>query len=304
MQMDQSNDDLLLNPTLKQDDFESLASARQGSLLTDASALATRMLQGEIDDRIDASIIFNNVAQIMAIGLRHNEAALFRQGIESLVEIWKQGDFKALYPLTPPDFEASLWENLGINLYALGGIAVAGARWAEVRELTKQAPTGGSSEKSWLRQGQVVSARSNSSYDRESILGLAARRLGNMEPDMSEADAIQCLARFDLLSGLIVGEEKLRGFYPNAAESSEELVEPLVIEHLRSSDSPLREHVFKEDTPGLVEALQEYDRLARLQAALARYKNGSWKWRGFSDARTLIFFAEEHILEEWAGAAS
>jgi hypothetical protein len=302
--MDPSNDDLLLNPSLKRNDFDSFSSTKRGSLLADAPALAARMLHGEVDDRIDASIIFNNVAQIMAIALRHHDAALFRQGVEGLVEIWKEGNFKALYPLTPPDFEASLWENLGINLYVLGGLAVASERWSEIRELTNQAPTGGSGEKSWLRQGQVISARSSTDYDRESILGLAAQRLGSMEPEISETDAIQYLARFDLLSGLIIGEEDLRGFYPNAAEFSEELVEPFVIEQLRSSGSPLREHVFKEDTPGLLKALEEYDRVARLQAALARYKNGSWKWHGFSDARTLVFLAEEHMLEEWAGAGS
>lgn len=300
--MDQSNEALLLNPGVKRDDFVALPSTRRESLLVDAPALAGKLLAGEADDRIDASIIFNNIAQIMALGLREHDETMFRKGVEALVEIWKEGSFEALYPTTPPDFEASLWENLGVNLYALGGLAVASQRWGEVRELTKQAPTGGSSEKSWLRQGQVISARSNTDYDRESILSLAARRLKSMEPGVSEAEAIKCLAHFDLLSGLIIGEENLRGFYPNAAEFSEELVEPFVIEKLRSLDSPVRERVFKEDTPGLVKALAEYDRMARLQAAQARYKNGSWKWRGFSDARTLFFLAEGHILEEWASA--
>lgn len=302
MVMDQSNDDLLLNPSLLRDDLSALPSTRRESLLVDAPALAGRLLASEADDRIDASIIFNSIAKIMALGLREHDEAIFGKGVAALVEIWKEGSFEALYPTTPPDFEASLWENLGINLYALGGLAVVGERWGRVRELTKQAPTGGSSEKSWLRQGQVISARSNTDYDRESILSLAARRLKSMEPEVSEAEAIQCLARFDLLSGLIIGEENLRGFYPNAAEFSEELVEPFVIEKLRSPDSPVRECVFKEDTPGLVKALAEYDRMARLQAALARYKNGPWKWRGFSDARTLVFFAEEHMLEEWVSA--
>ena len=300
--MDRSNDDLLLSPDLKRDELVALPSTRRESLLVGAPALAGRLLEGEVDDRIDASIIFNNIAQIMALGLREHDEAMFRKGVDALVQIWKQGSFEALYPTTPPDFEASLWENLGINLYALGGLAVMSERWKEVRELTKQAPTGGSSEKSWLRQGQVVSARSNTDYDRESILSLAARRLKSFEPDLPETEAIQCLACFDLLSGLVIAEENLRGFYPNAAEFSEEVVEPFVIEKLRAPDSPVREYVFREDTPGLVKALVEYDRMARLQAALARYKNGSWGWRGFSDARTLIFFAEEHMLEEWAAA--
>jgi hypothetical protein len=68
---------------------------------------------------------------------------------------------------------------------------------------------------------------------------------------------------------------------------------------LRSADSTLRQHVFPGDNSGLVTSLSEYDRLARLQAALARYRNLPWEWRGFADARTLVFLAEEHILEEW-----
>ena len=90
--------------------------------------------------------------------------------------------------------------------------------------------------------------------------------------------------------------------YPNAAEFSEELVERFVIDNLRAPDSELRRFVFANDTPGLVKALAEYDRVARLQAALARFQNVPWQWRGFSDARTLIFIADENVLEEWAAA--
>lgn len=300
--MNANNEDLLLNPLLAKAEVEALPATRRISLLEDAPTVATRLLSGEVDDRADAQIVFNNVSQIMALALDHHDTALFGKGIDALKTIWETGSYEALYPIEPPDFEASLWENLGINLYALGGLATARERWAEVRELTTQAPTGGSGEKSWLRQGQVVSARSNDRYAEESILSLAKGRLQVLDSAVGEGEAIEHLARFDLLSGLIIGEKALRGFYPNAAEFSEELVEPLVIEGLRSKDSPIRSYVFADDTAGLTKALAEYDRVARLQAALARYRNIPWAWRGFSDARTLVFLAEEHMLEEWAGA--
>ena len=273
--------------------------SRRSSLVLDSPPVAARLLASDIDDQADASIVINHVSQIMAIALQEHDSDLFNTGIKSLVEIWKQGKYEALYPVRPPEFEASLWERLGISLYALGGLAVAGQRWAEVRELTRQSPTGGSGEKSWLRQGQVVSARGNDYYPEESMLQLADRRLRGMRPAVAEAESQQSLARFDLLSCLIIGEENLRGFYSNAAEFSEELIEPLVIDELRKTESAVRQYVFPDDNPGLINALAEYDRVARLQAALARYRNQRWEWRGFSDARTLVFLAEGNILEDW-----
>lgn len=300
--MDLKNDEILLRAALKRSELEALPSARLTSLLADAPPLAAKMLGGDIGDQTDASIIIDNAGQIMAIALEHHDALLYGKGIESLAEIWKNGDYEALYPVKPPDFEASLWEALGINLYALGGIAVAQERWPEIRALTLQAPTGGPRDKSWLRQGQVVSSRANDDYPEESILRLADRRLRKLSADISEDESLRHLARFDLLSDLIIGEENQRGFFPNAAELDESLVEPLIIDELRSSDSALRQYVFPGDTPTMVKTLAEYDRMARYQAALARYRNLPWGWRGFSDARTLAFLAEEHILEEWASA--
>jgi hypothetical protein len=87
---------------------------------------------------------------------------------------------------------------------------------------------------------------------------------------MEDAEAIDNLARFDLLAGLIIGESSLRGFFPNAAEFSERIVEPFVIEHLREVDSPVRRYVFADNNAGMADVLAEYDRAARLQAALAR----------------------------------
>lgn len=301
--MEKGNNDLLLEPRLKREELENLAPSRRSSLLSDAPPLAARLLRGDIEDQADASIVITNVSQIMAIALGEHDAALFGNGIEALEGIWKEGGYEALYPVRPPAFEASLWERLGIDLYAVGGLTVYAERWLELRQLTTQSPTGGPNEKSWLRQGQVVSARGNEHYPEESILRLAVNRMQSMKTGLSEEEAIRCLAVFDLLSGLVIAEENLRGFYPNAAEFSEQLLEPTIIESLRTVESPIRQQVFPDDTPGLIKALVEYDRTARLQAALARYRGLAWEWRGFADARTLVFLTEEHILEEWTSGA-
>jgi hypothetical protein len=301
--MGASNKDLLLDPQLTNAALESLPASRRISLVAEAPDVVAPMLAGDIDDRADAQIVVTNVARIMAVALRQHDLPLFVKGIESLKTIWSTGQYEALYPVRPPDFEASLWENLGINLYALGALAVVEERWLELRELVKPSPTGGSGEKSWLRQSQVVSARSNDHYGEESMLALAKAGVRVLEPGMSEDKVIEGLVRFDLLAGLIIGESSMKGFFPNGAEFSEEIVESFVIEHLRPVDSPVRRYVFADDSPGMADVLAEYDRTARLQAALARYRGLRWGWRGFSDARTLAFIAERgHILEEWLSA--
>jgi hypothetical protein len=299
--MPPTNADLLLDPNLSVAATRELPTTRRASLLAEAPALASKLLASEVDDRIDASIVFDTVAKVMAIAVKDHDADLFTEGVASLVEIWKEGKFEALLPTTPPEFEASLWENLGINLYALGGLAIAEERWAELRELTTQSPTGGSAEKSWLRQAQVASSRANHDYPEESVFRHAVKRLQMFDDTLTYEQAESLLARFDLISGLIISEEGPRGFFPNAAELPATTVEPFVIEQVREPNAALREHVFAGNPDGLRAALAEYDRMARTQAALARYVGQNWAWRGFSDARTLVFIAEGHKLEEWSG---
>jgi hypothetical protein len=282
--MNESDKDILLDPRLSSGALEALPGDRLLSLVEAAPDVVAPLLAGDISDRADAQIAFTNVARVMALALKHHDSALFAKGVEALTRIWSTGDYKALYPLRTPDFEASLWENLGINLYALGALAVTRERWPEVRELATPSPTGGSGEKSWLRQSQVASARSSDHYDRETILSLAGVRVKDLEPAMDDAAATEGLARFDLVAGMVIGEKGLGSFYPNGAEFSAALVEPFVVEHLRRPESAVRQHVFINDNAGLADALGEYDRMARVQAALARYRQVEWGWRG---SRTL-----------------
>jgi hypothetical protein len=198
-----------------------------------------------------------------------------------------------------PDFEASLWERLVTEIYALGGLAVRQKRWEDMRQLSTEpatSPPSSPSYKSWLRQGQVASSRSAVYPD--SVLALAARRLEELDANIASADALKSVCEFDLLSSLVVSEKNPDAYFPNCAEFSESLVEPLVIEALRPPGSPLRQHVFAGNTEGLRGALRDFDAKARTQAALVRHAGGDWQWRAFADARTWVFINDGRILED------
>ena len=111
-----------------------------------------------------------------------------------------------------------------------------------------------SQNETWLRQGQVASARTTGPTD--SLPRLAARRLTELT-DLTDPEALKAVCRFDMLSALIISEtETDKHLAPNTQaplEFSEELVEPLVINELRRRESPLRQYVFPGDDDGLRE---------------------------------------------------
>jgi hypothetical protein len=291
----ESNRDILLNPSAALDD---LPGSRLSSLLSDAPPLAEEMLRGAADERPDAHIVIQNVSAIASRALHEHNAELFSEAIASLREIWKVGNPRAMYPTTTPAFEASLWELIAAELYALGGLAVSLERWAAVHELSAEKPDPDTLRESWLRQGQVASARAATVPD-DTMLEIATRPLSRLEPSLSEPDARAALSRFDLLSCLIIRQADPDGFYPNASKFSESLAEPVVFERLRDPNDPLREYVYPGDQDGLREALRDYDEKARLAAAQARRRSHDWQWRGFSDERTLLFIFRGQRPEDW-----
>ncbi len=298
--MDSTNRDLLLNPATSKT-LESVSRTRLVSLVADGPPLARELLSGGVDDRIDAQIVFSNLIAIMGHALREHDDELFSKGIAALASIWDLGDRMAMYPTITPDREASLWESLTIGLYALGGLAMRHERWAQIREVTVQRPSA-ADDYSWLRQGQIASDRAARTGEPHSILRLAANRSQELSPGATPDESLEATARFDLLSALIMSETDPTQFYPNAAEFSEALVEPLVIDELRRANSPLRRQVFVDDNDGLREGLRNYDAKARAQAAIQRYFNRDWRWRAFADGRTWSFINEGFILEEWPRA--
>lgn len=294
--MDRTNRDVLLDPGTS-DILGSVSRSRLVSLAADSPTLARELLSGDVGERIDAQIVFNNLIAIMGHALREHDDGLFSKGVAALVSIWDLGDRMAMYPTITPDHEASLWEALTIGLYALGSLAVRLERWAQIRELTVQSPVA-SGDDSWLRQGQVASDRAARRGEPHSILRLAANRTQELSPGATKDASLEAAARFDLLSGLVMAETGPSQFYPNAAEFSEALVEPLVIGELRRPNSPLRQHVFAGDNDGLRASLRDYDAKAREQAAYQRYYKRDWRWHAFADGRTWSFIAEGYILEE------
>jgi hypothetical protein len=300
-----NNEEILLNEgTGVPSGLAGLPASRLQSLLSDAPIVAHRLLAGAVDDRADAQLVYRSTSAIMARALGDHDCDLFSSGIRSMAAMWSIGDPDAMLANRTRDLEAGLWEAITVELFAIGGLAVGRERWDEMRQIVLGGPPQKrKSDRWWLRQGQVASTRSTS-YRDETVLHLAVPRMRALDPGGAN-DTLTAICRFDLLNALIISEEGTGGYYPNCAAFSESLVEPLVIDCLRSVASPLRQYVFAGDEAGLRKALLEFDAVARAQAAYARYgasrgQGGSnWEWRAFKDARTWSFINAGQMLEEW-----
>jgi len=296
--MASSNHEILLDPRTGEGrpDLDALAVSRLSSLLTDAPEVAAELLNGANEEQADALIVFRTISAVAAHALGNHDVNLFSQAIRSFEAIWKLGDRDAMLFLRTPAFEASLWEPLVVELFALGGLAVRGGRWDEFRELVLQEP---SSRGVWLRQGQVASSRDAQPED--SLLQLAARRARHLDPDASDEKTLSAVCQADFLAAVIISEADPDGYFPNAAEFGEGFVEELVIGPLRDNGSSLRRRIFSEDDEALREALRLYDEKARLYAAQQRGRGETWNWRGFSDYRSLLFIVAGQRPEGWEG---
>jgi len=176
--MDPWNRETLLDPAtarrvrdLRRDQLAGLISASHG--------VAQEQLAGTAEDRVDAQVVVQNLVAIIDHAMVASDDELFTAGIEAARQIWDIGDRAAMYRSRTPDFEASLWEGLAIELYALGGIAVRHERWAQLRTLTLQYPAT-TGKNTWLREGQVASSRAARTPDAESVLELAAPLLRHL----------------------------------------------------------------------------------------------------------------------------
>jgi len=276
--------------------------------LANAPKVARELLTSQDPgDQADASVVYRSVSSILARGILDRDDQLFDAGIASALEIYRIGDFSVSLRSKPPDLEASLWESLVIELFALGGLAVAEEAWQRVRGLALQQPDPDNDYYlSWLRHGQVHSSRS-SLDPADSLPHLAARRLGELREGFASEDALAAVCRFDLLAALIVAEavaadtsrDLKRDAYPSAAVCSEALVEPLVIDALRDQQSDVRQVVFAGDDAGLRQALRHYNEHAVAEAAYHRAPGAPWEWRGLSDHRTWAFIRGGEMWEDY-----
>lgn len=294
-----SNRDLLLDPAVgKREGLPSLSSLQLASMLDEAPALAQEMLV-DPDEQTDALLVYRAVSAVLAESLLRADAPLFSRGVSRLLAIYRLGDFSADLRTRTPDFEASLWESIAIELFALGGLAVAREMWPQVRELTLQVPNPDSAaayDRSWLRHGQVASARS-AQDPTDSLPQLAATRLGELLPT-PDVDLLALVCRFDLLAALVVTENGGE-YYPNAAPFSETLVEPFIIDQLRRVNTPVRASVFAGDDERLRAGLRSYNEDAVVEAANHRAGGRRWEWRGWSNARTWFFIRTGDQWERW-----
>jgi hypothetical protein len=265
--------------------------------LEQAPRIAERTLNGDPDEQLDAVLVYRSVAAIMVEALRRRVDHVFSRGAVTLAELWEIGNRDAMLFNVTPDFEATLWESIGILLYAVGALAVHWELWPQVREISQhESPSSG---EGWLRQGQVVSARTADPTD--SFSALVIQWVTRLASGIGEDEARQAFARFDLLSALVISELDVRyGFYPNAAEFDSDLVEPLVIDQLRFENTAIRSQVYPGRDQDLQNGLKAYDEKARAAAAYMRWARKDWQWVAFRDGRTWSFINEGHILEQFS----
>jgi len=297
--MSTSPSQLLLDPrTSEGRSLTDQSNADFLAALEQAPTVARDTLAAPDEERFDASLVYRSVAAVMVEALHRRTDHVFSRGVITLGELWEIGNPDAMMFNVTPDFEASLWENLGIELYAIGSLAVHLGLWAQARELAShESPSSG---EGWLRQGQVVSART--AGPAESFAHLVLYLIGRLDSAVTGADAKRAFVIFDLFSALVISELDFKyGYFPNAGEFDAELVEPFVIDQLRSATSDARTHVFVGDEEKLRDTLRDYDSQARVAAADAMRGGKDWKWRAFADARTWGFINEGHLIESWGG---
>jgi hypothetical protein len=139
--MQRSNHDILVDPaTEDRESLDGIVNTRLASLLDDAPSVARSLLDGEVENRIDALAVIKNVSAITAKAIRDHNEPLFTQGIETLEAIWRVGNPDAMLPVTTPAREASLWESITLELYALGGLLVRYERWHHLPSLVLRRP--------------------------------------------------------------------------------------------------------------------------------------------------------------------
>lgn len=158
-----------------------------------------------------------------------------------------------------------------------------------VRRVTVPRPVEGGHYATWLRHGQVMSARlATEEGDEDNILDLAAGVLARNpafgQTEDSNGERLRRLCQFDQLALLIIADvrpEATMPYYPSYAKYPESYVEDAVV-GLREP-GPARSEVFPKSDSELRAVLRNGNELALIQAALVRHAGRRWRYAGFQD---------------------
>jgi hypothetical protein len=234
--------------------------------------------------------------------LRRNKRGVASATLDAMLAAYRLGDVKAEHA---SDEDVRLFEATAAALWALGAVAARAGDWALVRAIVAAEPADGGYYDSWLRHGQVMSARRATDSEDDNALNMPERQLA-LHPGygMTEGGPDQrllALCVFDQLALLVVASGLEPGervnYYPSYAKYPAEYVEGTVIE-LRT-EGPMRTAIFPGSNEHLREVLRDTNEMAVLQAAQFRDQGRDWSYRGYLDPRTWVFIRDGQMWESW-----
>jgi hypothetical protein len=300
-------EDLLLEPNhdaLDQRVNRLIADGSDREFLDELSKLPglVQELASSDEDRFDVPVPVVNACSAAAIALRRGKRGIVDAALDHLLAAYRTGDPSKD---AADESELRLWESTVGGLWALGAAAVVAEDWDVLRSIVAREPEPGGYYSTWLRHGQVMSARGSNDPADDNIINLG---LGNLRlhpgfgmTDASDDDRERAIAGFDQLALLVVASldaPDRPGFYPSYAKFPAEFVEPHVIA-LRSP-GPMREAIFPGGDDDLRAVLRDANEMALYQAAQVRFrKSMDWRYQGCQDARTWAFIREGHMMESW-----
>lgn len=269
-------------------------------LLTELPS-TVEQLRGSEEDRFDVAIPIVNACAAAAIAMRRGTRGVVDAALDALLATYRLGTVDSD---GGPEDDLRLWEESVGNLWALGAAAVHAEDWQTVRSIVDRAPVEGGYYVTWLRHGQVMSARGAFDPADDNVLNLCVRRLstnpsfGLVAASDTERERLVCA--FDQLALLVINSlpsAGLMSFYPSYSKYPVSHVEGFVVDLRR--EGPMRAAIFPGTDDELRDVLRNANEMALYQAAQYRYRNGSWAYEGYQDARTWAFIREGHIHETW-----
>ena len=253
------------------------------------------------DDRFDVPVPILNACAAAAIAVRRGKRGIADAAVNALLETYRLG---TVANDGGPEDDVRLWENTASGLWALGAVTADEGEWQLLRSIVAKQPVDAGYYTTWLRHGQVMSARGSSDPADDNVLNLALHALrtnpgfGMIDQSESRRERVACT--FDQLALILVAglDEGGGGFYPSYAKYPVAHVEHGVIA-LRKP-SPMRDAVFPGDNDQLRQVLRDANEVALYQAAQYRHRSYPWAYEGFQQPHTWAFIREGHMFETWA----
>jgi hypothetical protein len=281
-----------------------LIAAGDDRALLDLAASLPGLVDGmrAAGESADVGIPVTNASALAAVCLRRGKPGVVDPVIEAMFETYKLGDLDAI---SADDADHQLWQATAASLWALGATAAHESAWATIRSIVaRTAHPGDAHYQSWLRHGQVMSARGDFDPKDDNLLPLAEQRL-RRSPSYgldagSDEDRRRWVCVFDQLALLVtrtLDGAVWNSYYPSYAKYPVAYVEPSIID-LRDLGA-MRTAIFPGTDQDLRELLRDANDRAMVQASQYRAAGRGWEYEGFQDARTIVFITAGQRFEDW-----